>query len=69
MVDLTEKSLTDAVLNRPLFYVKDMTIFQRPVSTEKGVRMGFAVCDVRDGVDPAAVCAILNKGEPADSGS
>lgn len=48
----------------PLFYVKDSTIFQRPVRSGTGVRMGFAVCDVHDGVDPAEVCAMLNKSEP-----
>lgn len=49
----------------PLFYAKGNTVFQRPVKSERGTRMGFAVCDVRDGVDPDEVCEILNKGEPA----
>jgi len=51
----------------PLFYVKGAAVFQRPVRSEKGVRMGFRVCDVCDGVDAAEICAILNKGEPAAS--
>jgi hypothetical protein len=50
----------------PLFYTKgDDRIYQRPVKTERGVQMGFAVCKVYDGIDPAEVCAILNRGEPA----
>lgn len=49
----------------PLFYIKGSTIFQRPVRSGTGTRLGFAVCDVRDGIDPVDVCAILNKGEPA----
>lgn len=49
----------------PLFYVKGNAVFQRPVQHGKNVRMGFCVCEVMDGVDPAEVCAILNKGEPA----
>lgn len=49
-----------------LFYVKDRTIFQRPTRTSKGnTMMGFAVCDVRDGLNPNEVCNIMNRGEPA----
>lgn len=54
----------------PLYYVGKgrmdrKTIFQRPVRNDDNIAMGFAVCDVRDGIDPAEVCAILNKGDPA----
>lgn len=52
----------------PLYYVSSHgganVIFQRPVKTKKGIRMGFAVCEVCDGVDPATICAMLNKAEP-----
>lgn len=54
---------------KPLFYAARGTIFQRPIKTARGgVTLGFAVCDVRDGIDPNMVCAILNIGEkpPAD---
>lgn len=50
-------------MTEPLFYAEGRTVFQRPVKTAKGVRMGFAVCDVRDGVDPGVVAAILNLGD------
>lgn len=47
----------------PLFYVSDNTIFQRLVRSEKGVAIGFAVCEVCDDVDPDKICKILNKGK------
>jgi len=54
----------------PLFYVSEKdgkSIFQRPVKTATGVRMGlvrmgFRVCRVEAGVDAVQVCAILNRG-------
>lgn len=53
-------------MSEPLFYVKagSNVIFHRPVETKTGVRLGFAVCKVCDGVDPADVCNLLNKAEP-----
>lgn len=53
---------------KPLFYARNGVVFQRPVRTKTGTAMGFAVCEVRDGVDAADVCRILNAGEapPAD---
>jgi hypothetical protein len=49
---------------KPLFYVNRRTIFQRPVDCGQGrVSLGFAVCDVRDGLDAEIVCAIMNNGE------
>jgi hypothetical protein len=48
----------------PLFYAKDMVVYQRPVQKGTSVTMGFAVCEVRDGVDPLELCAMLNKAEP-----
>ena len=47
----------------PLLYVKGTTIFHRPVKTVTGTSMGFAVCDVHDGVNPDEVCALLNRAE------
>lgn len=49
----------------PLFYVRDRSIFQRPVRDGNKTTMGFWVCEVADGVDPLELCAILNKGEQA----
>lgn len=49
----------------PLFYVKGDHIYQRPVRSKRGFQMGFCVCVVEDGLDPVAVCEVLNKGEPA----
>lgn len=50
----------------PLFYVKANLIYQRPVTADDRVTMGFVVCEVAEDVDPEMVCAILNKGEPAE---
>lgn len=47
------------VHTNPLFYVSDNRVMQRSTKTT----MGFLVCTVHDGVDPAEVCAILNRGE------
>lgn len=53
---------------KPLYYVSPRgagnVIFCRLVRTKKGVRMGFAMCEVCDGVDANEVCAMLNKAEP-----
>lgn len=50
---------------KPLYYAKDMTVFKRAVQVSKSsVRMGFAVCEVRDGVNPEDVAALLNKADP-----
>jgi hypothetical protein len=43
----------------PPFYVNGSTIFQ--IKMVHGIRMGVAVCTVRRGVDPAELCALLNK--------
>lgn len=63
--DLLDPPPSDVI---PLFYVKGQAIFQRPTRRGDNVTMGFCVCEVCDGVDPAEVCAILNKGEPATEG-
>lgn len=52
----------------PLFYVKGREIFQRPTRKGNAVSVGFRVCTVADHVNPAEVCAILNKGDPATEG-
>lgn len=52
----------------PLFYIRDRHIFQRPVRNANGsVTMGFAVCEVCDGVDPLALCQLLNSAERAQT--
>ena len=52
---------------KPLYYVKGNVVYQRPVEHKRlngsvNVSMGFAVCEVRDGVSPKAVAALLEKG-------
>jgi hypothetical protein len=48
----------------PFYYVRGDAIFHRPVQSDFGASMGFRVCIVSEGIDPAAVCALLNKAEP-----
>ena len=43
----------------PPFYVNGSTIFQ--IKRVQGILMGVAICTVRRGVDPAEICALLNK--------
>ena len=52
---------------KPLYYVKGDAVYQRPVEHGTRVQLGFCVCVVMDGVDPAAVCALLNKAEKPES--
>jgi hypothetical protein len=49
--------------NTPLFYIKGNRIFQRPVRRDNKTTMGFAVCEVCDGVDPLELCRLLNLAE------
>lgn len=46
-----------------LYYVKGSAVYQRPVRIAGGTAMGFRVCEVSDGVDPAEVCRLLNMAE------
>lgn len=62
--DLLDPQRSDLI---PMFYVKGNAVFQRPVRGKKGTTMGFCVCEVSAGVQPADVCAILNKGEPPEN--
>jgi hypothetical protein len=58
----------DKEKSEALYYARGATVFRRPVRTAKGVTMGFAVCDVRDGVDAIDLAEIMNLGEPAEHG-
>jgi hypothetical protein len=50
---------------KPLFYVRDDSIFRRPIERKANVSMGFRVCTVANGVDPDELCAIMNRGGEA----
>lgn len=64
--DLLDPPASDV---EPLYYVPENdgeSVYQRPIRTAKGfLQLGFCVCTVKNDVDAAEVCAILNRGEPA----